>query len=167
MSELIQYNTNTKHFNSAIEKSIFLQERQISVMTTTEELLKELIGLTKLQRPRGRTSAFRFTISAGANARLVHIDFLTGTKDSRNIPANAVTHFPFEKLYSITITNEGPDSILYSLNADKSSGEVTGKLGANESTPPYNYQFPTFETVNIALESGSAVGATVHINGLF
>ena len=167
MSELVDYNNNTKKFNESISNNILLQRRQISIMSGVEALLKELINLTKLQRPRGKPAAFRFTITAGANARLVHLDFITGTKDSRNIPAGASTSFSFEKLYSITITNEGPDAVLYSLNVDKSSGEVIGRLGANESTPQYNYQFPTFETVNIALDSGATTGATIQINGLY
>lgn len=167
MSELVQYNQNTKNFNSTMERSIFLQERQIGVMTHTEDLLKELISLTKLQRPRGRTAAFRFSINAGATARLVHIDFITGMRDTVNLPAGAITNFSMEKLYSITITNEGPDAILYSTNVDKSSGEVAGRLGANESTPNFTYTFPTFETVNIALDSNATVGATIHINGLY
>lgn len=165
MSELVQYNNNTRDFNSSMQRNMAMQNGQIEIMKKIQSLLEEDIALTKLQRPRGKTSAFRFTVTP--TSKLVHLDFITGDRDSTNIPDNSVAKFSFEKLYSISITNEGPDSILYSLNVDKSSGDVNGRLAANQTSPAYDYQFPTFETANVSLAPSSVSGATISINGLY
>jgi hypothetical protein len=154
-----------RKFDTTMSNALEIQRRQIVLLDETAEAVTKLYDLTTLMKPKGKTYPFTIVLPAGPTARLVHLDFLTGTKNSDNIPATSLVRFPHASMYSITITNDGPDGIFFDLNEPRSSNLAVVKLAANESTS-YSYQFPTFETMNIALEVGATNGATVRIFGL-
>lgn len=139
-------------------------KKMIALLENNEELAKEQVDLIKLQRPLGKTSDMSFTLPVGS--KLIHINFISGNMDEASIlPANTNLDFPFSKLYTLVIANDGPATIVYSTNEPKNSFKANAKLLPNESYEEH-FNFPTFETLNIALEGGSTSPASVRIRGL-
>lgn len=140
-------------------------KRMIELLKANEELTQEQLDLMRLQRPTGKLANITITLPIGSTARLVHLDFIGGSKMSV-LPPNSNIAFPFSKLYTLTVTNDGPGTIVYSPNESRNSNSASAVLYANESDDLGRYPYPTFETLNLALETGSAQPATVRIRGL-
>jgi len=142
-------------------------KKMIELLNINKDMLQEQIDLMKLQRPMGKMFDMSMTLSTGTAARLVHIDFIAGNNNNMSVlPPNTNLDFPFNKLYSLTITNDGPANIVYSLNVPRGSSQATARLFPNETDELGPFSFPTFETLNVALEGGSTSAASVRIRGL-
>lgn len=151
--------------NGALREVTDVNKLVLTMLEKNTDLLKEQLELSKLQRPQGKTYEMALTLAVGS--KLAHIDFIAGNKNNMSIvPAGANIEFPFAKLYSLTITNDGPATIVYSTNKARGSNEADSRLFANETKDLGTWPFPTFETLNVALESGSTTAASLRITGL-
>jgi hypothetical protein len=156
---------STRQFSKAVETNNELFRQMVELLKKTSEAIEELNHIAKLQRPRGKVYPIDLTLPSGSSARLVHIDFVTGNRDSI-LPTGTNIDYPGAKLYWAQITNDGPGTILYATNESKNSGKGYAKLLANESDPLGIFPLPWLETMNIVLENGSAVEAKVRIRTL-
>ena len=150
--------------NEALLDSSTAYKKMIELLDKNEKALEEQVDLLKLQRPLGKT--FDMSMTIPLNSQIVHIDFLAGMKNATStLPPNTNLDFPFSKLYTLVIANDGPSTIVYGTNEPKNSAKATARLLPNESYEEH-FNFPTFETLNIALEAGSVGPASVRIRGL-
>jgi len=139
----------------------------IGLLDENYKALNRLNMLTELQRPKGFTYPMTITLVPGGTSRLVHIDFEQGDRNNvtRNVPVGSNIYYPFARLYSLRITNDGPAVIFFSTNTSASQTEAQYKLNANESWED-SRNFPTYYSINVVLEAGSVSNATVRIIGL-
>ena len=138
----------------------------IGLLDENYKAITRLNNLTELQRPKGLTYPMTITLEPGATSRLIHIDFEQGDrKNTRNVPDGSNLYYPFARLFSLKITNDGPAAIFFSTNTSSSQTEAQYKLNANESWDD-NQKFPTYYSINVVLESGATSNATVRIIGL-
>jgi hypothetical protein len=140
----------------------------IALLDENYKAINRLNNLTELQRPKGLT--YPMTITLTPTNQLVRIDFEHGdahkySSGSRNVPAGSGIYYPFAKLYSLKITNDGPAAIFFSTNASASQTEAQYKLNANEAWED-SRNFPTYFSINVVIESGALGNATVRIIGL-
>lgn len=162
---LHDFDYNTRRFNTVVQTFSSVSKEMLKLLKETADAVRETNELAKLQRPRGKVYPIDLTLPSGSSARLVHIDFLTGDKDSI-LPSDVNLNYPYSKLYWISITNDGPGTIFYATNESKNSMQGFTRLLANESDPLGPFPFPTFETMNVVLENGSSVQAKVRIRTL-
>lgn len=162
---LHDFDYNTRRFNTVVTTFAQVTKEMLKLLKETADATKEANELAKLQRPRGKVYPIDLTLPNGSTARLAHIDFIDGDKDSI-LPADTNLNYPFSKLYWINITNDGPGTIFYATNEAKSSIQGFTRLLANESDSLGPFPFPTFETMNVVLENGSTVSAKVRIRTL-
>ena len=165
LKALHDFDYNTRRFNTVVTTFAQVTKEMLKLLKETADATREANELSKLQRPRGKIYPIDLTLPNGSSARLVHIDFLTGDKNSA-LPAGTNLNYPYSKLYWILITNDGPGTIFYATNEAKNSIQGYTKLLANESDPLGPFPFPTFETMNVVLENGSSVNARVRIRTL-
>jgi hypothetical protein len=139
----------------------------IALLDENYKAINRLNMLTELQRPKGLTYPITITLEPGATSRLVHIDFEKGDRrnTTRNVPIGSNIYYPFAKLYSLKITNDGPATIYFSTNGNQSQTEAQSKLNANESWED-SRNFPTYFSINVVLGPGSVSNAVVRIIGL-
>jgi len=138
----------------------------IALLDENYKAINRLNMLTDLQRPKGFTYPMTITLVPGGTSRLVHIDFEEGDRrNTTNVPTGSNLYYPFARLYSLRITNDGPAGIFFSTNSSVSQTEAQYKLNANESWED-SRNFPTYFSVNVVLEPGAISNATVRIIGL-
>lgn len=162
---LHDFDYNTRRFNTVMKTFTDISTEMVKLLKRVADATEEQNELLKLQRPRGKVYPINLTMPISPNAKLVHIDFITGDKDSI-LPPNTNLNYPYAKLYWINITNDGPGTIFYATNEAKNSVQGYTKLLASESDPLGPYLFPTFETMNIVLENAAVSGASVRIRTL-
>lgn len=167
ITQMQQLEKQNRQFTKTIETAADINRRIVELLDKTEKAVKEANELTKLQRPRGKIYPIDLDMPSGANSRLVHIDFITGTKDTVNLPAGTNLNYPGDKLYYLEIKNvSGGANIAYSTNEAKGSMIGATVLAGGETDKLGPFLFPTFETINVSLQSAAVSGATVRIRGL-
>lgn len=167
LSQMQQLQKQNREFTKQMETAADLNKRMVELLDATSKAVKEQNDLTKLQRPRGKIYPIDIPMPSGANSRLVHIDFITGTKDTTNLPAGTNLNYPGDKLYYLEIKNvSGGANIAYSTNEAKGSMIGATILAGGETDKLGPFLFPTFETINVSLQAAATSGATVRIRGL-
>lgn len=93
-----------------IDSSVF------AAITADDQLqtLKRILKLQQAQIAKGEDRSSSLTLTGGG--QIVQIDFEEGEDGSRNIPDNADLDIPYEHLFGLTITNDGPGHIFLSVN---------------------------------------------------
>jgi hypothetical protein len=117
---------------------------------------------SSFHRPRGET-AFNQVYCTGVGP-VMQIDFWQA--DHRNVTGQNID-VPMEKLYGLTIYNDGPGSIQFSTNTFRGSMAAGMMLNAGENIKldtPHHFG-PLYERMNICAPTAS--GASVRIMGVF
>lgn len=151
---------NTLLLNESIKASIAIT----ALLDEQSKLLRRQIYLQELQIPKGITYPMSFTIAYTAGS-MVHLNFVTGEKDQRGIAATSPLAYPYAKLFSLIIYNDGTGDIAVTTNVAQNSSDASAivKSGTNITI---EFSYPVIESLNISLAPTSTSNAVVRLIGL-
>ena len=118
-------------------KDLSLQINQYNVLTRLLHTMVDIKQLLEDEIPKAIVYNYGFTISA--NDPLIHVDF-EESNDS-DIPVSIrPLNFPDQKLFEVTIVNDGPAEISFMTNLPRSVKDSVANLKAGESARvgPFN-----------------------------
>lgn len=113
-----------------------------------------------LAKPKPKGILYESEITIAAGALQVQLDFEKGARGSANIPTGSSIEFPREKVFQITIRNDGPGTVKFGIPRyiGDAIANITLKEGEHDEMKADE---PLFSRLNIVNKSSASAAVRI------